>query len=199
MAVRICLLFIVFFTARAWAHPHDYVMLSVEPVVNEGREIVALKERWLFTPFSAQSVLEPVLKLSGYEAQKQAFAEVSDEMQTRLQGQHFYTFPEDLFADAVEDFALEVDERGDLWLSFTLKVEAPSQALVYQIYEPTYWVAMLYDEQQSHQWTNGCQMLIEQANPTEADFLQASMLDINARGAENLGAVFADTARLDCS
>ncbi len=183
----------------AFAHPHDFILLTVEPVLNERHEIVALKEQWLFSPFTAQMVLEPVLEIAGYDAQKTEFQRVNDEMRERLHKQHFFTFEADQFVDEAQQFELMVNADGDLILQLILALKQPGYHLRYQIYEPTYWVSMVHDDNHLRQWDNGCSLTLLEPSPSEEDYMMASMLDIEARGPTNLGKVFAQTGEIDCS
>lgn len=196
--MRILLSLMIVLSGRlALAHPHDFILYQAKPVLNADGKISALAQKWEFSPFTAHSILEPVLKADTPEAQDKAFQDTRDKMYQALASANFNTFAADIFTTEPE-FALEVNDDGVLELFLTMYLQTPSHTLRYQIYEPSYYVLMTHDDNQLMRWDNGCQLNIKQPNPSEEDFITAAMLDINARGPANLGAIFAETGVIKC-
>ena len=183
--------------AVVFAHPHQWINVVIDPVLDTKGRIIALDEQWSFDPVYAQMLLQPALEARDNAAQKAQMAKISEKMQQSLARKAHYTFSETVFNAAVQRH-LDVDD-GILHYRFRLPLATPTTALTYRIYEPTYFVEMRYDEaRQKTRWQNACTLTIRESEPDPKMIAAAYAIDITGSGPDDLGAYFAQTSFLDC-
>lgn len=193
---NVLLLALILLTPPLWAHPHVWIDMEVTPQTDTVGNITALHERWLFDPFYAQMLIEPISQAHDTAEQKQLWQHLQDDIRSNLNQKHYYTFPKTLFADAQDGKLVNAD--GALYIDVTVPLRKPTKTLRYQIYEPEYFVEMLHSEQQRKHFANGCTLKIIAPEPGADKYAQAAALDRNEKGEDNLGHYFAETGVITC-
>lgn len=191
--------FLFFWMIRAaFAHPHQWINIVVDPVLDTQGQISALDEQWSFDPLYAQMLLQSALQAPDNAAQKAELKKITADVNQTLAEKNYYTFAGTAFRAAIKPH-LTVED-GILYYRFRLPLTTPRKQLTYRIYEPSYFVEMRYDEeQQKTRWRNGCTLSIRESTPDPKMITAAWKIDITGRGPENLGAYFAQTSIMDCA
>lgn len=185
-------------TKAVFAHPHQWINIVIDPVVDTRGRITALDEQWSFDPLYAQMLLQSVLQAPDNAAQKAELKKITADVNQTLAEKNYYTFAKTAFTKALRR-RLTVED-GILYYRFRLPLETPGNKITYRIYEPSYFVEMRYDkDQQKTRWNNGCVLNIRESTPNPKMIAAAWKIDITGRGPENLGAYFAQTSILDCA
>lgn len=191
------LLFLFLFPSWVSAHPHEWIELQITPQTNAQGQLTAMKEYWVFDPYTAEMLLEPIFAIDNIAGQKAAFADFSRETDKNLAQQNYFTYSDAAFLP-VKDGTLQVNSAGDLVFSFTLVLKTPVNRLHYQVYESSYFIEIRHAENQQTVWDNGCQLHITESEPDEQDYELAASLDRGVQAPATLGALFAQQAELLC-
>lgn len=192
-----CALLFFCLPASAFAHPHQWINIVIDPVLNTQGRIVALDEQWSFDPLYAQMLLQPALEAPDNAAQQAEMEKITADVNRTLAKKTYYTFAGTAFTAALKR-RLSVDD-GVLHYRFRLPLETPATTLSYRIYEPSYFVEMRYDEdRQKTRWNNGCTLTIRESDPDPKMITAAWAIDVTGSGPEDLGAYFAQTSVLNC-
>lgn len=186
---------LLFIGLQAVAHPHMWIDVEVQPVQNAEGQIRALRQKWLFDPFSSALLTEEMVQAADDAQRQQLWQALQNDIRRTLSEEGLYTFPRGDFAPP-EQLQLHF-AHDELWLEAELPLLLPTQQLRYQIYEPEYYVEILHSAAQQRQVGN-CRLTLQAAEPDEEKLLEAAALDKNAKGDPNLGRFFAETAEWDC-
>ncbi|MEC7245907.1 MAG: DUF1007 family protein, partial [Pseudomonadota bacterium] len=194
-------------SAPASAHPHMWIDLHTEVILQEDGKIRAIYQEWLFDDFYSTALLEDAsTHPEGLE--DGINAEISDIL-SGLQSWNYFTQilsdAEEIGLKKVTSFTAEVRENR-LWISFTAYLEMPVHPLrktfSYAIFDPTYYIEMYHLEnavvgfQGKNQ--NRCKGIIIDPNPSSeaVQLSQSSALDSEADA--SIGQLFAETVKVEC-
>ncbi|WP_438996745.1 DUF1007 family protein [Candidatus Puniceispirillum sp.] len=189
------------------AHPHMWVDLKSQIILDGNDKVSAIYQEWLFDDFFSAAMLEEAaLHPDGVEV---AIKQKAAELMENLKPYNYFTLAK---RDGV---TLPLIQQGEavaeirenrFWMGFTVLMKSPvdpaSQAFSYAIFDPTYYIEMYHAEGEtiSFQGTapDNCRTEILQPNPS-ADAIalsQSSSLDDNPD--TTIGRLFAETIHVTC-
>lgn len=196
----------------AMAHPHGWIDMSVRVITNDDGAVTGLHQTWRMDPFYSLVVMEELQQVPGTSLE-QGLDQLGSEIRDNLTPQHYFTEVRigdkpQTFGEVTEYTALERD--GRLTFMFILPLTSPQplsgQVLEYQVFDPTYYIEMVHEEEGDEPSPqalilNGepdCTLSVLPADPDPEKVLQASLLDVDEEGEPGLGRHFAETGRVDC-
>ena len=196
----------------AMAHPHGWIDMSVRVITNDDGAVTGLHQTWRMDPFYSLVVMEELQQVPGTSLE-QGLDQLGSEIRNNLTPQHYFTEVRigdkpQTFGEVTEYTALERDCR--LTFMFILPLTSPQplsgQVLEYQVFDPTYYIEMVHEEEGDEPSPqalilNGepdCTLSVLPADPDPEKVLQASLLDVDEEGEPGLGRHFAETGRVDC-
>ena len=196
----------------AMAHPHGWIDMSVRVITNDDGAVTGLHQTWRMDPFYSLVVMEELQQVPGTSLE-QGLDQLGSEIRNNLAAQHYFIevrigSEKQSFGDVTEYTALERD--GRLTFMFILPLTSPQplsgQVLEYQVFDPTYYIEMVHEEEGDEPSPqalilNGepdCTLSVLPADPDPEKVLQASLLDVDEEGEPGLGRHFAETGRVDC-
>ena len=199
-------------SALAMAHPHGWIDMSVRVITNDDGAVTGLHQTWRMDPFYSLVVMEELQQVPGTSLE-QGLDQLGSEIRNNLTPQHYFTEVRigdkpQTFGEVTEYTALERD--GRLTFMFILPLTSPQplsgQVLEYQVFDPTYYIEMVHEEEGDEPSPqalilNGepdCTLSVLPADPDPEKVLQASLLDVDEEGEPGLGRHFAETGRVDC-
>ena len=196
----------------AMAHPHGWIDMSVRVITNDDGAVTGLHQTWRMDPFYSLVVMEELQQVPGTSLE-QGLDQLGSEIRNNLTPQHYFTEVRigdepQAFGEVTEYTALARD--GRLMFMFILPLTSPQplsgQVLEYQVFDPTYYIEMVHEEEGDEPSPqalilNGepdCTLSVLPADPDPEKVLQASLLDVDEEGEPGLGRHFAETGRVDC-
>ncbi len=197
-------------STAAAAHPHGWVDLSVRVVLDDQDRVTALDQTWRMDPFYSLIVFDELSRVTDATFE-QGLDQLGQDIRDNLSAQHYFT---ELWANGERLTLGEVSEHttlerdGRLVYMFTLPLHEPvplaDTLLEYQIFDPTYYIEVVHEEQggaPSEAALTGapnCALSVTPADPDPELVLQAALLDKDETGEPDLGRYFAETGHIDC-
>jgi len=196
----------------ARAHPHGWIDVSVRIITDDQGMVSGLHQTWRMDPFYSLVVFEELQQVQNASLE-QGLDQLGKEIRDNLSGQHYLTEvrindePQAL-GEVSEYTALERD--GRLTFMFILPLETPQpladSLLRYQVFDPTYYIAVVHEEEGGQPRDdalilNGepaCELSILPADPDPEVVMEAALLDKDESGEPGLGRYFAETGQVDC-
>ncbi|WNL38467.1 DUF1007 family protein [Halomonas sp. PAMB 3232] len=198
----------------AQAHPHGWIDLSVTVVTDEQGRVTAFDQIWRMDPFYSLIVFDELRNVADATFEE-GLDQLGQDIRDNLSAQHYFTRAwldgEPLALGEVSEYTTyERDSR--LVYMFSLPLAEPvaldGARLEYQIYDPTYYIEVVHEEQDGAPAESAltlagdetsCALGVTQANPDPELVLQAALLDKGDQGEPELGRYFAETGHIDCS
>lgn len=183
-----------------FAHPHAWIDLRISPMLNDQGQITALREAWLFDPMYSAMILEEQRAAGPADEFDQRLNDFGQVMITHMTPNHYFNRLQGATSEPVQDFTLR-KIRDRIELDFILPLSQPIDpkvGLSYRIYDPSYYIEMLHNEQQPTLFRNGCTLRIDKPNPDPDKIAEASALDRAAQAPPELGQFFAETGHIQC-
>ena len=137
----------------AMAHPHGWIDMSVRVITNDDGAVTGLHQTWRMDPFYSLVVMEELQQVPGTSLE-QGLDQLGSEIRNNLTPQHYFTEVRigdkpQTFGEVTEYTALERD--GRLTFMFILPLTSPQplsgQVLEYQVFDPTYYIEMVHEEE----------------------------------------------------
>jgi ABC-type uncharacterized transport system substrate-binding protein len=192
----------------ALAHPHAWIDLRTRVIMNDDGRVAALELDWLFDDFYTAYIAEEFA-----QEDRPASEYLPDVASTNLANLAEYDYFTDVRLDGERLPLGEVagaetglrDKR--LWLRFQVPLVEPvdpaSGRLTFAIYDPTYYIEILYLEGEfvafSGPRADGCFGRMIPPSPSFEAIALASALDATESGGDGLGELFAETVVVECS
>lgn len=207
---RFCLIFAVVLFARssADAHPHAWIDLETTAIFDVQGQFAGLAQTWLFGDFYSGYVLADIGS-DDRDVIVEGLRDVARRNILSLQEFNYFTVIE---ADGQEQ-AIETVEvfetgviNGRIYLTFetrlTEPVDARAQLIRHAVYDPTYYIEVLYKEGVRPALpTTGapiCSVSLETPTPTFDELAYAASVDQDENNSPTLGKVFAEWTTLRC-
>lgn len=201
-------LFLALLSLPVFAHPHSFISLQTEPVV-ENDQLIALQMRWKMDEITSADLLYDAGDAKpGDEVWKKLAAEVM----ANVLGQHYFTEvwhngQKVKFLNRPTAYGL-AREGHQAVLTFTLPLAAPQpvagQTFTFSTFDPTYYVDMSYQHDQDvtlpAPLKTRCNVKVQTPTPGEDTLMFARSLDKEDAPPEDmdLGKQFAQTVALSC-
>jgi ABC-type uncharacterized transport system substrate-binding protein len=192
----------------ARAHPHAWIDLRTRVIMNDEGRLAALELEWLFDDFYTAYIAEEFA-----EEGRPASEFLPEVASTNLANLAEYDYFTDVRLDGerlplgeVSGAATGLREKR-LWLRFEVPLVEPvdpdSGRLTFAVYDPTYYIEILYLEGETIGFTGpgaeACVGRIVPPNPSFEAIARASALDATESGGDGLGELFAETVVVECS
>lgn len=196
------------FAPRAMAHPHAWIDIESTAIIDETGRLTGLEQYWLFGDFYSSYVLADI----GSDDRDVIIANLREVARQNIVNLREYDYFTVIEGDGerraiqdVETFETGVVE-GRIYLKFTTRLEEPvdpmSAAVRYAVYDPTYYIEVLYAEDATPQIRTPadveCDLAVEKPSPTFDELAFAASLDKTESGGDGLGKVFAEWVDLTC-
>lgn len=224
MSTRICILGATVFAsfllgaASAKAHPHVWIDLQTQVLLNDRGEASGLKVIWKLDEFYTAYVIEDIAR-DGNRTREKALADIARETQENLA--EFDYFVRVRANDEPQTFKVTkpmkawVDDRN-LWMDFTVGFDRPldlaARSVRYAVSDPTYYIEITYPPDADIESlgldpikivaksdaANTCGYVVERAEPTFEAMSLAASLDQGRDAPNGLGDLFAEWVRLSC-
>ncbi|WP_072575907.1 DUF1007 family protein [Suttonella ornithocola] len=120
---RIWSIIFLFLFSKAFAHPHEWLSVTLTPILNNQNQIIALEQHWEFDPLFAQVVLEPVLKAKTKEDAKAKMQGIEKDITHNLSEAHFFTYSSTNFFTRKKGNA--ISHRRSINLSISASTQNP--------------------------------------------------------------------------
>jgi len=191
----------------AAAHPHAWIDLRSEVMLDGDGDIAGLRLDWVFDEWYTTYIASEFAKSDS----------LSSEFLTSLARQNLANLAEyDYFTKVLVDGEPArigtvtkfdtglMSER--LWLRFELPLLDPvdprQRKVSYKVYDPTYYIEILHVEEDPVIFTgegaDRCSAEVIDASPSFEAVALASALDVTQTGGDNLGELFAQTVDVSC-
>ncbi|WP_252106201.1 MULTISPECIES: DUF1007 family protein [unclassified Halomonas] len=198
----------------AQAHPHGWIDLSVNVVTDAQGRVTSLDQIWRMDPFYSLIVFDELRNVADATFEE-GLDQLGQDIRANLSAQHYFT---SVWLDGEPQALGEVSEyttyqsNNRLVYMFSLPLAEPvaldDGRLEYQIYDPTYYIEVVHEEQDGAPAESAlalvgdetsCTLSITPADPDPELVLQAALLDKGEQGEPELGRYFAETGHIDCT
>jgi ABC-type uncharacterized transport system substrate-binding protein len=162
--------------SEALAHPHVWVTVETEIVYNDQKEITGFKHKWTFDEAYSSFATMGLDANNDGKLDRQELAELTEVNVSALKEFDYFTFPKVagkvLDREPPKDYWLEyTDNKLVLYLTLPLKQPLPAaqvKDLVFQVYDPTYYVDFTFAEKDPVKLANapaGCKPVVKDPHP----------------------------------
>lgn len=197
----------------AHAHPHGWIDLRMRLVVDDEGRLTGLHQSWRMDPFYSLVVLEELGQAGGEGGLEAALDQLGSEIRDNLVPYGYYTeltlAGEKQGFSEVNDYTV-LERGGRVEFIFLLPLAEPQplagQSLRYQVFDPTYYIEMVHEEENRAPAEDAllvggelaCETRIHQPSPDPEMVMRAAMLDVDDEAEPGLGRHFAETGEVTC-
>ena len=205
LATSWCFVFLL--VTSAAAHPHMWVDLESQVILNNKGSTTAIKQVWLFDDFFSTAVIEDAgLHPDGVSA---GIQEEIDRIVTSLEPYDYFTLIKQgsrkLPLTFGGDIAWKIIQNR-IQMTFTVTIddytEVGTKNFSYSIFDPTYYVEMAHLEDATikikGEASNKCNSWIEQPNPSSDAVALSQSTTLDNDPDETIGKLFAETIHVNC-
>lgn len=207
-----CLLICLCYAQRVSAHPHTWVDMKAEIVLDEEGRLAAITQYWAFdTYFSTVTLSDVVTEYGDKEigltkkadqiirnlAEYQYFSSLTiDGSEIELLRPSAYQLTE---SDYQDTSILELEMRIDMNRPLVIK----DKILAWSVFDPTYYIAMNYSDVENisiqGEKSAQCQMSLDLPKPSLDLVDYAQNLDRSRKDTDGLGVNFAEKLLINCT
>jgi len=208
--LRFFFLYLVTGLCLSTAHPHSWVGLTSDFVINENSELIEIRQRWIFDAFYSALTLDDLRKQFPDEVLALKFQ--SDQIVENLESKNYFS---NLVVNEksipikapykwhMSSIKVEDEELLILEMLFKIIPTSLNQGIIdWAVYDPTYYVSMQHETVEYVRIINNssseCEPALIQASPTDEQAMYAASLDKTDKASGGLGNVFAQKARITC-
>ena len=195
------------FVSVSNAHPHMWVDLKSQIILDDNENVSAIYQEWLFDDFfSAAMIEEAGLHPDGVDV---AIRQKVAELMENLQPYNYFTVAKrDGATMPLVQLGQAVAEIRDnrVLMGFTVAVESrvdlAAQDFSYAIFDPTYYIEMYHAEGATITFKgdapDNCGVEIIQPNPSADAIALSQSASLDANPDTTIGRLFAETVRVKC-
>lgn len=197
-------------TSNLHAHPHNWIDLQSSFILNNEGQLVQIKQRWEFDVYYSMITYEDVINEHGSE--EKGLREAANRMVQNLAS---YSYFSSLKLGGVSTnlntpsayklVTVKKDDQIALILEMVFDIEPgaviENKELQWQVYDPTYYIAMNHREKNNIQIIGSesvCAIQLDIPNPSDDLIEYALSLDRNQKNTDGLGIYFAEKATINC-
>jgi len=192
----------------ASAHPHAWIDMQTQIIVNNQNQITGIHEHWLFDEFYTEFAKQEYDANHNGKLEHNELLKLGRDNLTRLKDYDYFTlFSVDGKPAAFKGFK-DVDSAlvgNRVALDFTLEFTAPipaTQKIFYRIYDPSYYIEMKHLKENPVSFSGGqCHHTLTIPKPDISKIGLAATLDQlknKPQAADNLGSFFAEKVDILC-
>jgi len=193
------------------AHPHNWIALKTEFILNDQNQLSEIKQYWEFD--AIYSMITSANLKNTYENEDIGLALMADSMQKNLSSYNYFSNlilnGENTLLPKPNGVKLEIESKPPIsimTLNLSFKFETPleitDKKLVWSIFDPTYYIAMNHKSVDEIIISGGnkpeCGKDLVIPTPTEETIAYAGSLDKSQRDTDGLGNQFAERAIIQC-
>lgn len=205
----ICLLLLA--SNIALAHPHNWISLKTEFILNDKNQLSEIKQHWEFD--AIYSMITSANLKNAYDNEEMGLALMADQMQLNLERQNFFS---NLIIDGKEvklpvpnGSKLDLESKPPIsvmtyHLNFRFKspIDITDHKLVWSVFDPTYYIAMNHKSVEDIIISGGnsaeCGKELVTPTPSAETQAYANSLDKSQRDSDGLGNQFSERAIIQC-
>lgn len=192
------------------AHPHSWISLTSDFVINDDAKLVQIRQRWIFDAFYSALTLDDISKT--YPDRSMGLEVQASDMVKHLASVDYFSHLQ--VGDAVMDIPrpnkwhLSTMALGDEEvLIFEMHFDVPATKLTdetiqWSVYDPTYYVSMNHESVEYVRLVNDsvleCEPTLKQGEPTDEQIMYAASLDKTQTDSSGLGQYFAQQITVTC-
>ena len=193
--------------STAEAHPHMWIDLKSEIIIQDQTLVSAIYQEWLFDDFFSASLIEEASQ--NPKGREVGIKAVVEEILDNLEPHDYFTLinvnGKKISSNPIKSFEVDVRENR-VWVSFSLpiskEVDITAQSLAYSVFDPTFYIEMLYFEGETVSFTGdvptSCSTKIKQPNPSTEAVLLSRSPDLDKVPNQSIGRLFAETVVVNC-
>lgn len=210
--VFIALLALLLVPGPATSHPHAWIDLRTQLVVDDDGQAKGLRQHWEIDPLYSLMLMEEFGAGGDDGDRGEALQRLADTMLGNMAEFDYMTRlsidGERAVWEQVQDVQLTVDDATDsLHFRFTLLLSEPlalaGREMEYAVYDPTYYIEVLHvDDEAIDTGALGseCSVRIREPDPPESLVERMARIDRSGEPAEeDIGQRFAERVRIACS
>ncbi|MEK9570400.1 MAG: DUF1007 family protein [Paracoccaceae bacterium] len=193
--------------STAEAHPHMWIDLKSEIIIQDQTLVSAIYQEWLFDDFFSASLIEEASQ--NPKGREVGIKAVVEEILDNLEPHDYFTLinvnGKKISSNPIKSFEVDVRENR-VWVSFSLpiskEVDIAAQSLAYSVFDPTFYIEMLHFEGETVSFTGdvptSCSTKIKQPNPSTEAVLLSRSPDLDKVPNQSIGRLFAETVVVNC-
>jgi ABC-type uncharacterized transport system substrate-binding protein len=191
----------------AQAHPHMWIDLRSQIVMQGDNQVSAIYQEWLFDDFFSTALIEEASRNpdgvdAGINAEVQRIMD-------NLQEYGYFTLvsadDQNVSLGKVDSFEAELRDKR-IWISFTVpvsdRINMQTQTFSYAIFDPTYYIEMYHFENETVAFLGdapkGCKANIIPPNPSNEAIALSRSSSLDAKPDSSIGRLFAETVIVNC-
>lgn len=210
--ISMCLLICGLYAQSVAAHPHSWIDMKADMILDEQGRLTAIRQHWVFDTYFSTVTLADAINEHGDK--ETGLVKMADQMIHNLTRLRYFSV---LTIDGTEielprpsSYRLTentLKEPSILELEMHFEISQPTvirdKNLTWSVFDPTYYIAMNYwtVENVSIKGNPGahCQLNLDSPKPSFEMIEYAQSLDRTRKDTDGLGVNFAETIRIDCS
>ncbi len=197
--------------STSFAHPHRWVNLTTDFVINETEQLIEVRQRWIFDELYSAYTLADLRAGYGDELDE-GLAELGNQMVNNMLAVRYFSHllvgeeNVDLVRPSKHHLtAVKVNDVEVMILEMHFPIPAQSlnaRPISWSVYDPEYYVDMRHERVDNIRLVNNstmeCSPELQEGEPTKEQIQYAASLDKNQQASDGLGKYFAETVRLEC-
>lgn len=209
--LSICLLVGGLWVQSVAAHPHSWIDMKADMILDEQGQLIAIRQHWSFDTYFSMVTLADAINEHGDK--ETGLKKMADQMIANLTRLRFFSvltvdgneieLPRPSSYQLAENThkeptVLELEMRFDI----TQSMDIQDKSLTWSVFDPTYYIAMNYWTVENVSIEGGpgaqCQLNLDSPNPSFELIEYAQSLDRTRKDTDGLGINFAEKVRIDC-
>ncbi len=206
-----CLLISGFYTQAVVAHPHYWINLKADMILDEQGRLAAIAQHWAFDVYFSKMTVADVVKEHGDK--ETGLDKMSDQMIGNLAKYQYFSV---LTVDGSEvslprptSYNLSENTQQEpsiLELEMRFDISPPAairdKSVVWSVFDPTYYIAMNYSKVENLSIKGAkdaqCKLDLDLPSPSSELTEYAQSLDRSQKETDGLGINFAEKIRINC-
>lgn len=199
------------FCSTVIAHPHSWITVTSDFVLDEQDRLVEIRQRWIFDEFYSMMTVADMQSVYG-DVNEQVLSEYVEGMMTSLTRHQYFSHlrwqGQRIALPRASRYYLSAPEVDGMVLlilemHFTIEpLDIMSSGIEWQVFDPTYYVSMMHETTNNIRVISAnsaeCTKLLNEADPDPEVVAYAMMLDETQTETDGLGELFAETVELEC-
>ncbi len=189
------------------AHPHMWIDLKSNIIINENNLFSFVQQEWLFGDFSSAIIIDDINKNSkGFEF---GLKEEISKIFNHLYEYNYFTSikieNKEVKIGKVKNFTAAIHGTR-IWVKFSVPLLNPidiyKKNLIISIYDPTYYIEMLHLEGEKisiiGKNSNICNASLIKPKPSEEAITLSKSIELDMKPDSSVGKIFAEKIEVSC-
>jgi len=206
------LLTITLYSTVVQCHPHSWVTLKSDFILNNQSDLTEIRQRWRFDHFYSSITIAEIKNEFG-DRNKKGFHIRAKQITKNLKQYNFFSRliindnnkklpkPKNAYLNILEEDGLQILEL-EMHFEFSVPIKIENKKVSWSVYDPTYYISMLYEDLTEFVVIGGnateCSKELFIPEPSEETINYARSLDQGQKGTAGLGDSFAEQILLNC-